>query len=91
MANRPHPVERDLAAAWNDGLFRGRFALSDGRAVEVVHRGTWTHGFGPDFRDAMIVIDGRDLVAGSIELHLRSGGWRAHGHHLDPRYNEVLV
>jgi len=33
-------TERDVSAAWNDGLFRGPFALSDGRTVEIVHRGT---------------------------------------------------
>jgi hypothetical protein len=83
--------ERDLAAAWNDDRFRGRHLLVDGRAVEIVHRGTWTHGFGPDFRDAMIAIDGVGLQSGSIELHFVTSGWRAHGHHLDPRYDDVVL
>ncbi|MDP9368294.1 MAG: hypothetical protein M3Q03_08470, partial [Chloroflexota bacterium] len=26
----------------------------DGREVQVIHRGTWTHGFGPDFQDALL-------------------------------------
>jgi hypothetical protein len=85
------PTERDVAAAWNDGLFRGPFRLIDGREVEIVHRGTWTHGFGPDFRDALIAVGGRELVTGSVEIHLRASGWRAHGHHLDPRYNDVVL
>src|SRR5215211_6634175 len=77
---------------WSPRMKRTRFQVAERvRRTGRAHRGTWTHGFGPDFRDAMIVIDGRDLVAGSIELHLRSGGWRAHGHHLDPRYNEVVL
>ncbi len=80
-----------MAAAWNDGLFLGSYLLADGRAVVIVHRGSWTHGFGPDFRDAMISIDGKDLQSGSVELHLRTSGWRAHGHHLDPRYNDVIA
>lgn len=84
-------TERDLAAAWNDDRFRGRHKLGDGRTVEIVHRGTWTHGFGPDFRDAMIAIDGVELLTGSIELHFVTSGWRAHGHHLDPRYNDVVL
>ena len=87
----PHITERDVSAAWNDGLFRGPFVLADGRSVEIVHRGTWTHGFGPDFRDAMISFDGTELASGSVELHLRTSGWRAHGHHLDPRYNDVVL
>lgn len=87
----PRITERDLAAAWNDGLFRGPFKLSDGRMVEIVHRGSWTHGFGPDFRDGMIAFDGRHLQTGSIELHFVTGGWRSHGHHLDARYDDVVL
>lgn len=57
----------------------------------MVHRGIWTHGFGPDFRDAMLVLDGRELVTGSIEIHLSTAGWTAHGHHTDARYNSVVL
>lgn len=93
VVSESHPPisERDLAAAWNDGAFRGPFTLPDGRTVEIVHRGTWTHGFGPDFRDAIVSLDGRSLMTGSIELHLKTSGWRSHGHHLDPRYNDVVL
>lgn len=92
MSDAPPAIsERDLAAAWNDGRFRGPFPLADGRRVEIVYRGTWTHGFGPDFRDAMVTFEGRELQTGSVELHLRTSGWRAHGHHLDPRYNDVIL
>jgi hypothetical protein len=83
--------ELSLSAVWNDQRFGGPLRTTDGRLVEVVHRGTWTHGFGPDFRDAMVLLDGRDLLTGSIEIHLTTGAWRDHGHHLDPRYDEVVV
>lgn len=84
-------TERDIAAAWNDGLFLGSYILPSGETVEIVHRGSWTHGFGPDFRNAMITFEGGNLQSGSIELHLRTSGWRAHGHHLDSRYNDVIA
>ena len=87
----PQLNERDIAAAWNDGLFLGSYVLPGGETIEIVHRGSWTHGFGPDFRNAIISVGGRDLQSGSIELHLRTSGWRAHGHHLDPRYNDVIA
>jgi len=83
--------ELSLSAAWNSQCFATAMRSVDGRTVEVIHRGTWTHGFGPDFRDAMILLDGRDLLTGSIEIHLTTGAWREHGHHLDPRYDNVLV
>ena len=83
--------EHDLCAAW--AAFQGAPHLftADGRRVEIVHRGAWTHGFGPDFRDAMICLDGAELRTGSVELHLRTRGWSDHGHHLDPRYNTVVL
>ena len=62
---------------------------TDGRSIDLIHLGSWTHGLGPDFRDALFAIDGGKVIAGSIELHLRSRGWIEHGHHLDPAYNLV--
>jgi len=45
---------------------------------------------GPDFRGALIAF-GSELRRGDIEIHLRSSGWREHGHHLDPAYNDVIL
>jgi Protein of unknown function (DUF2851) len=83
--------EISLCAAWHDQRFTTPLRTTDGRTVEIVHRGTWTHGFGPDFRDVMVLLDGRELLTGSVEIHLTTSGWRAHGHHLDPRYQDVMV
>src|SRR5215212_836014 len=80
-----------LSAVWNEQRFTAPLVTTDGRRVDVIHRGTWTHGFGPDFRDAMILLDGRDLLNGSIEIHLKTGQWREHGHHLDERYDTVML
>ncbi|HET7092517.1 MAG TPA: DUF2851 family protein, partial [Thermomicrobiales bacterium] len=62
-----------------------------GQDVEAIHRGNWSHGLGPDFTDAMVVFDGRELRSGAIEIHLRTRGWTDHGHHLDPHYNQVIL
>ncbi|HEY7031092.1 MAG TPA: DUF2851 family protein [Thermomicrobiales bacterium] len=83
--------ELSLSSAWNDQRFGEPLRTTDGRSLTIVHRGAWTHGFGPDFRDAMILLDGRDLLTGSIEIHLSTGAWRDHGHHLDPRYDDVVL
>jgi hypothetical protein len=83
--------ELALSAIWNEQRFTAPLMTTDGREISVIHRGTWTHGFGPDFRDAMILLDGRELLTGSIEIHLKTGQWREHGHHLDERYNTVLM
>ena len=83
--------EHDLCAAWAAFRGMGELRTTDGRRLDIVHRGTWTNGFGPDFQDAMICLDGAELRTGSVELHLRTRGWTDHGHHLDPRYNTVVL
>src|SRR5690606_19253657 len=88
---RPAVSELALARWWHSARFGTPLQTSTGDLIEILHRGSWSHGLGPDFQDAMIVRDGRDLVSGSVELHLRSSDWRNHGHHLDPAYNDVIL
>lgn len=68
----------------------GALRLEDGRAMRVVFPGVPGPGAGPDFREAMIELDG-DLVRGEVELHLRASGWFAHGHHRDPAFARVIL
>jgi hypothetical protein len=91
MAESPRVAEIALSAAWHSAAVPSRLETSDGVALEIVHRGTWSHGFGPDFRDALILFNGRELRAGSVEIHLRTRGWVDHGHHLDPAYDSVIL
>lgn len=91
MPVRPDPPEIVLSAAWHAGLVPAKLQTTDGVSLEVVHRGTWSHGLGPDFQNALLLIDGRELRSGSIEIHLQSRGWRDHGHHLDPMYDAVIL
>jgi hypothetical protein len=85
------PPELALSAAWQAGHFAGPLRTVDGQSIEVIHRGTWSHGFGPDFRDALLLFDGRELRPGSVEVHLRTRSWTDHGHHLDARYDDVVL
>ena len=91
MAGSAAPREIALSAAWNAGHLGADLMTIDGVSVQVVHRGTWSHGLGPDFRDAMILVDGRELRSGGVEIHLRTRGWIDHGHHLDPAYDDVVL
>lgn len=59
--------------------------------MRVVHRGTWTHGLGPDFADAILLFGERELRSGSVEIHMETRDWHAHGHHRDPAYNTVIL
>lgn len=87
---RQRPRELALSAAWNGGLTR-HLQTIDGRTVAVVFTGNWTHGFGPDFSGAMLDFAPIGLQTGSIEIHYRTSEWVQHGHHLDPRYNDVIL
>ena len=91
MGSSPQVPEITLSAAWHAGAVPARLVTTDGVSLEIVHRGTWSHGLGPDFRDALILFDGRELRAGSVEIHLRTRGWTDHGHHLDPAYDTVVL
>jgi len=85
------PPELTLAKVWQaQWLVPGPWRTTAGQAVSVQYRGRWSAGFGPDFADAALTLDGQ-RVAGAVELHRRTGDWRAHGHHLDPAYNAVVL
>ena len=91
MPGAEHVPEMALSDAWHRQQFNGPLRTTGGQLVEVVFRGTWTHGFGPDFCNAIILFDGREMRHGSIEVHPRTSGWTAHGHHTDPRYDDVIL
>lgn len=94
MSDRPRPPhipEIAVSAAWHGQRLTGPLRTAGGEVIEIVHRGTWSHGLGPDFTDALILFNGRELRAGCVEVHLTTSGWRDHGHHLDPRYDPVIL
>ena len=62
-----------------------------GDTVEVLHPGRPTNDCGPDFRDALIAINGGRPLQGDVELHVNARDWRAHGHHRDPNYDRVIL
>lgn len=83
--------ERLLQKIWQRGDFDATSARTvDGHRVRVVHPGRWNHLGGPDFADARLVLDGRELI-GDVELHLHAKDWAAHGHAADPAYDNVVL
>lgn len=83
--------EELLQSLWEAGLYDAAgLCTTDGRALEVLKGGRVQHHSGPDLRDALVRIDGQ-LLAGTVEVHLRSADWNAHGHQHDPAYNNVVL
>lgn len=63
---------------------------TDGHVARVLFPGRAGGPVGPDFRDAVIELDGQRVV-GDIELHLRAANWYSHQHQTDPRYDHVIL
>ncbi len=60
------------------------------QTVRVVETGRLNTDGGPDFRDAIVRIDGTTFQ-GDVEIHRTLVDWRLHGHFRDPRYNKVIL
>ncbi|MSQ22712.1 MAG: DUF2851 family protein [Dehalococcoidia bacterium] len=83
--------ERLAARLWQQREWRRARRTLDGRRLRVLYPGRRNGGSGPDFKDALVQRDASPLVRGDIEVHLRVAGWSQHGHHRDPRYNNVVL
>lgn len=80
-----------LRRLWASRGFRRRTLMSvDGKSVKILSPGRANTDGGPDFTGARIRVEGVTYV-GDVELHRELSGWRGHSHHLDPRYNKVVL
>lgn len=83
--------ERVLQKIWLRGDFdRAAARTTDGRRVEVLRPGHWNLLGGPDFRGALLRLDGRE-VHGDIEVHFHTADWRAHSHAANPAFGSVVL
>ncbi|RYD90803.1 MAG: DUF2851 family protein, partial [Sphingobacteriales bacterium] len=84
-------TERLFHFLWQYGYFSpGPLFTTAGEPVQIVGRGQYNHNEGPDFLEARIRI-GDMLMAGSVELHLRTSDWDRHRHSGDPNYRNVIL
>ena len=63
---------------------------TDERKVNVVFPGYHNHDAGPDFLQAVVVIEDMRWV-GSVEIHCRSSDWLRHNHQRDDKYKSVIL
>ncbi|MFQ5864993.1 MAG: DUF2851 family protein [bacterium] len=91
MELKIHDQEILLQELWKSRrLFTQELRTTSGKAVEVIFAGAENTDSGPDFKDAVIKLEGK-LLKGDVEVHLDSSGWYSHGHHKDPAYNKVIL
>lgn len=91
-AFQPDVPEKLVRCLWFDARWRPQsLHTQSGQVVTVHHPGRWNMLAGPDFQQAVIAFDGGKRQRGDVEIHRYASGWTAHRHHLDPRYNQVML
>ena len=85
-------IEEEFVQKLWDGqrFFNTNLISIDGKEIRVLKPGVWNKEDGPDFMHAEIEINGK-LLVGDIEIHVKSSEWYAHKHHLNSRYNRVVL
>jgi Protein of unknown function (DUF2851) len=86
------PSERLLQAVWqHQRLRRDRLKTADGKFLRIFHPGFISVEGGPDFQGAIIQTGDETPRSGDVEIDLRSGGWRAHGHDKNKNFRNVIL
>ncbi len=84
----PEALVQDI---WRTQRFdHASLRTADGAPLAVVDPGTLNTDSGPDFANARLRI-GEAERRGAVEIHTASGGWIDHKHHLDTRYDDVIL
>jgi hypothetical protein len=97
VAETPAPWHRTVPeklvrCLWFDQRWRpSALRTLDGRDLIVHSPGRWNLQAGPDFHQASIEFVGGARHRGDVEIHRYASGWTAHRHHLDARYNGVIL
>ncbi|MCB0713478.1 MAG: DUF2851 family protein [Ignavibacteriae bacterium] len=89
----PSPIqsEAELYTLWNENCEPGvQFKTLHGTPVTVISPGQRNRSSGPDFLNAVLLIDG-NLTVGHVEMHLRESDWFAHNHQHDSAYESVIL
>ena len=83
--------EKLLQYLWNFKIFNSfNFIDVDGNPLEILDFGKWNFNSGPDFLFGKI--KQKNLVlAGNIELHVKSSDWIFHQHSGNPEFENIIA
>jgi len=83
--------EKLLQYLWNFKIFKS-FDFKDmaGNELEILNFGKWNFDSGPDFLFAKIKA-GNVVLAGNIELHVKSSDWIFHQHAGNPEFENLIL
>lgn len=83
--------EKLLQYLWNFKIFTSfDFIDVDGNELEILDFGRWNFDSGPDFLFGKIKNHGL-ILAGNIELHVRSSDWIFHKHSGNPEFENIIA
>src|SRR5262249_8228461 len=86
------PSERLVQIIWHQQrLQRDQLVTLDGQNVRVLHPGFKNHESGPDFRNAVVRVEGESARNGDVEIDPRPGGWHAQGHDRNPAFGQIIL
>lgn len=84
-------TEKLLQYIWQFQHFnRSNLCTTTGEPLSIIFQGILNKNQGPDFTNAKIKV-GNTLLAGSVELHIKTSEWQAHGHQHDANYQNVIL
>jgi hypothetical protein len=83
--------EKFLCEIWKTQNFTRELNTKDRQQVTVIDAGTENRELGgPDFKNARIKI-GNITYQGDVEIDCLHSDWKKHGHHLNKKYNKVIL
>jgi hypothetical protein len=84
--------EQLVKCIWSEQLLKkDKLYTEDGLRIEVISSGKWNLEEGPDFKGAEILLEGKGVVKGDVEIHVCSGDWVRHGHNKQKEYAGVCL
>jgi hypothetical protein len=82
-------TEKFVSRIWQRNLVTN-LVTDTGEPFYVICPGRVSNISGCDVQDAVFAINDK-IISGNIEVHAKSSQWYSHGHHRDPKYNNVAI
>ncbi|HSD63111.1 MAG TPA: DUF2851 family protein [Ignavibacteriaceae bacterium] len=84
-------LEKFLYEIWKNRNFSKELTTNDEQTIKILDAGTENKETGgPDFKHARIQI-GNLTYSGDVEIDGTHSDWKSHGHHLNKKYNSVIL
>ena len=82
--------EEFLYHIWDAQHLKEDLTTISGKKLVINFPGRWNTDSGPDFKDAILQINGK-ILKGDVEIDLTSYNWKSHSHNENPEFNSVLL